>query len=143
MHVSAILKEKGDRTVTIQPNASISDAANLLAAEKIGAVVVTDDDGGVVGILSERDIVRGLSSKGIALMSQAVSEVMTSAVVTCEPDAAIEELMRNMTSHRIRHLPVIDDGRLSGVISIGDVVKFRLDELEAENTQLHEYIERG
>ena len=143
MHVSAILKEKGDRMITIKPDLSVSDAAKVLAQERIGAVLVVSGDGELAGILSERDIVRGLSSVGVSLMGQKVEELMTKSVVTCSPSDDIDHLMRNMTSHRIRHLPVMDDGKLSGVISIGDVVKFRLDELESESSMLREYIEHG
>lgn len=143
MHVSAILKDKGDRMITIEPELSVSDAVKLLVQERIGAVLVVSGDGELAGILSERDIVRGLSSAGVGLMGRKVEELMTKAVVTCSPGDEIDQLMRDMTSHRIRHLPVMDDGKLSGVISIGDVVKFRLDELESESSMLREYIEHG
>ncbi len=143
MHVSAILRDKGDRMITIEPELSVSDAVKVLAQERIGAVLVVSGDGELAGILSERDIVRGLSSIGVGLMGRRVEELMTKAVVTCSPGDEIDQLMSDMTSHRIRHLPVIDDGKLSGVISIGDVVKFRLDELESESSMLREYIEHG
>ena len=143
MHVSAILRDKGDRMITIEPDLSVSDAVKLLVQERIGAVLVVSGDGELAGILSERDIVRGLSSAGVGLMGRKVEELMTKAVVTCSPGDEIDQLMRDMTSHRIRHLPVMDDGKLSGVISIGDVVKFRLDELESESSMLREYIEHG
>ncbi len=143
MHVSAILRDKGDRMITIEPDLSVSDAVKLLVQERIGAVLVVSSDGELAGILSERDIVRGLSSAGVGLMGRKVEELMTKAVVTCSPGDEIDQLMRDMTSHRIRHLPVMDDGKLSGVISIGDVVKFRLDELESESSMLREYIEHG
>ena len=143
MHVSAILRDKGDRMITIEPELSVSDAVKLLVQERIGAVLVVSSDGELAGILSERDIVRGLSSAGVGLMGRKVEELMTKAVVTCSPGDEIDQLMRDMTSHRIRHLPVMDDGKLSGVISIGDVVKFRLDELESESSMLREYIEHG
>ncbi len=143
MHVSAILRDKGDRMITIEPELSVSDAVKLLVQERIGAVLVVSGDGELAGILSERDIVRGLSSAGVGLMGRKVEELMTKAVVTCSPGDEIDQLMRDMTSHRIRHLPVMDDGKLSGVISIGDVVKFRLDELESESSMLREYIEHG
>lgn len=143
MHVSAILRDKGDRMITIEPELSVSDAVKVLAQERIGAVLVVSGDGELAGILSERDIVRGLSSIGVGLMGRRVEELMTKAVVTCSPGDEIDQLMSDMTSHRIRHLPVMDDGKLSGVISIGDVVKFRLDELESESSMLREYIEHG
>ncbi len=143
MHVSAILKDKGDRMITIEPGLSVADAVKVLAQERIGAVLVVSGDGELAGILSERDIVRGLSSVGVGLMGRKVEELMTKSVVTCSPGDEIDQLMRDMTSHRIRHLPVMDDGKLSGVISIGDVVKFRLDELESESSMLREYIEHG
>ncbi len=143
MQVSAILKEKGHRLVTVSPDHTISDVTRTLASERIGAVVVIDDGGEVVGILSERDIVRGLSESGASLLNGRVAELMTKSVVTCTPDSKIDQLMHDMTNHRIRHLPVIDNGRLAGLISIGDVVKVRLDELENESTMLRDYIEHG
>ena len=143
MLVSAILTDKGHRLVTVSPDHTISDVTRTLASERIGAVVVIDDGGQVIGILSERDIVRGLSESGATLLNGKVADLMTKTVVTCTPESQVDQLMQDMTNHRIRHLPVIDNGRLAGVISIGDVVKVRLDELEAERSMLRDYIEHG
>ena len=126
MKVQEMLAVKSGKTVTVRPDSTIDTAANLLKLEGIGALVVSDDGENVVGILSERDIVRGLVTQGDRLMEAKVSELMTSNVKTCTAEDSIADIMGEMTRSRIRHLPVLDDGKLSGIISIGDVVKNRL-----------------
>lgn len=140
MLVQQILNAKGDRVVTLQPAATVTQALQLLDAEKIGAVVVTGPARDVVGIVSERDIVRGLSDSGAALLDAPVSQVMTRSVTTCTPDTDLDEVMRQMTAGRFRHVPILREGRLAGIVSIGDVVKNRLEQLEAETEQLQSYI---
>jgi CBS domain-containing protein len=114
-----------------------------LTLERIGAAVVTGDEGTVVGIISERDIVHGLSERGADLLNMRVGDLMTRAVVTCRPEQSLEDIMREMTSSRIRHLPVLQDGEMVGIVSIGDVVKNRLEELEKESGALRDYITRS
>jgi CBS domain-containing protein len=140
MTVRAILTLKGRDCVTIAPDASLAEAANLLSQHRIGAVVITGPDRRVVGILSERDIVQQFSAQGGGALSQPVSSAMTRDVVTCAEDETIPNLMRRMTEGRFRHMPVVDRGRLAGIVSIGDVVKHRLAELEREHDALKEYI---
>jgi CBS domain-containing protein len=140
MTVRAILTLKGRDCVTIAPDASLAEAVNLLSQHRIGAVVITGPDRRVVGILSERDIVHQLSTLGAAAMNQPVASAMTREVVTCTEDETIPQLMQRMTEHRFRHVPVVDRGRLAGIVSIGDVVKHRVAELEREHDALKEYI---
>jgi CBS domain-containing protein len=140
MNVEAILKTKGSEVVTIRPEATIAQAADLLRAKRIGAVVVSADGIAADGVLSERDIVRGLAEHGAALLDRQVAQVMTRAVITCAPHDKVADLMGLMTERRIRHLPVLRQGKLAGVISIGDVVKNHLDEIEWERESLKTYI---
>lgn len=140
MTVRQVLAEKGGDVITIGPERTLADAAALLAARKIGAVVVCRDGAAVVGILSERDIIRALARKGEGTLSDHVSAHMTAEVVTCSPDADMGHLMRVMTQGKFRHVPVVEAGRLVGIVSIGDVVKRRLAEIEAEHEALREYI---
>ncbi len=140
MKVKAMLSAKGSKIITARPDATVAAAINLLKQEKIGAVVVSDDGNRIQGILSERDVVRALVDHGGDLLNMPVSDLMTRAVKTCSLDANIQDVMSEMTHSRIRHLPVLDDGKLCGIISIGDVVKNRLEELETETTVLREYI---
>ena len=140
MNVEAILKTKGRSVVTIGPNATIGEAVDLLSRKGIGAVVVSDDGVRVAGILSERDIVRALAETRGAVLETPVSALMTRHVLTCRADDSIADLMAEMTQRRIRHLPVLDGGRLSGIVSIGDVVKSRLDEVETEASSLRQFI---
>jgi CBS domain-containing protein len=140
MKVDAMLNAKGRRIVTIHPSASIATAAHKLRLEKIGALVVSDDGDRLVGILSERDIVNGLVDFGPALLEREVSSIMTRTVRSTSPTADIGSVMAEMTRSRIRHLPVLDHGTLIGIISIGDVVKNRLEELEAEKNVLRDYV---
>ncbi len=140
MTVSGILKSKGGNVVTIAPSATLADAVKLLAEHHIGAVVVVDENGGVEGILSERDVVRLLGERGVAVLSTPLPMVMTRAVVTCTPDEVMPVIMERMTRGRFRHVPVVSDNKLVGIISIGDVVKHRVEEMERESEALRGYI---
>lgn len=142
MNVQTILSAKGTEVATISPDATLADATEMLRARGFGAVVVSADGASLDGILSERDIVRSLATRGAATLDLDVRSTMSADVVTCNPNDSIDALMALMTDRRIRHLPVLDaGGALAGMISIGDVVKFRLGELERENDQLHDYIQ--
>jgi CBS domain-containing protein len=143
MLVKHILREKGREVVTIADDATISEAARLLARRHIGAVVVRDRNGSVVGILSERDIVRALAESSVAALAQTVGFHMTRSLSTCTEADTVEELMETMTHGRFRHLPVIEDDQLCGIISIGDVVKTRIAETVHEAATLREYIVAG
>jgi CBS domain-containing protein len=144
MLIEHILATKGHDVVTVRRSATVADAAAVLRSHRIGAVIVSDDEGATVsGILSERDIVRVLADHGAQALTQSVASAMTSDVFTCDPTATIEQLMGTMTEHRIRHIPVLADGRLVGVVSIGDVVKHRLGELSTEAQALHDYVTSG
>jgi len=140
MTVKAILSRKGGDVVTIAPTANLTAAVQLLAARRIGAIVVTGPDNRVAGILSERDIVRTLSERGTAALDENVGAVMTRKVTTCTEADTIASLMERMTEGKFRHLPVVDQGRLVGVISIGDVVKYRMEEVVHDADALREYI---
>jgi len=140
MNVADILRNKTGDVVGTGADATIGDAAKLLAEKGIGAAVVTGADGQLVGIISERDIVRGLAQRGASLLDAPVSSLMTTEVQTCTPDDAVDALMGRMTAGRFRHLPVMQDGTLVHVISIGDLVKSRLGELEFEADALKQYI---
>ncbi len=141
MTVAHILREKGGDVVTIGPEASVGEAVRLLAEHGIGAVLVCGGDGGIVGVLSERDIVRALVDAEVPLLERPVSDLMTRDVVTVRPGDGIASVMAVMTGHRIRHLPVLDErGTLIGLISIGDVVKQRIAEAEREAEALKDYI---
>ena len=141
MLVKSILKSKSGGVRTIAPDAAVAEAARLLADLRIGALVVLDADGAIAGILSERDIVRGVGLQGDSCLRQKVSDLMTAAVLTCTEDDSVESLMQTMTARRIRHLPVVDaDGRLAGIVTIGDVVKSRLDEADMEVDNLRHYV---
>jgi CBS domain-containing protein len=143
MLIEQILASKGRDVVTTRPDATIAEVAKLLKAKRIGAVVVTDVDGALCGIISERDLARGLADHGGKLLGMRVSQLMTVDVVTCSPGDSLDRLQQQMTEGRFRHLPVVDDGKMIGIISIGDVVKHRLDELETEAHMLHDYITGG
>ena len=140
MTVRAMLSRKGRDVATIAPMTSLSEAVRLLAQRRIGAVVVTGPDNRVAGILSERDIVRSLSERGPAALDDNVAAVMTRKVVTCTEAETVAAIMERMTAGKFRHLPVVEQGRLAGIISIGDVVKSRLQEIEGETNALREYI---
>jgi CBS domain-containing protein len=141
VQIRQLLRRKGGDVATIPPDASVRDALALLAERGIGALVVSPDGRSVEGIVSERDVARGLHERGAALLTEPVSAVMTAEVHTCRPDASVHELAQLMTEKRVRHVPVVDDGVLVGIVSIGDVVKARLDELEAERAHLVDYIQ--
>jgi len=140
MTVKAILSNKGDQVLSIEPHATLAAAVQTLAQRRIGALVVTGADDRLVGIISERDIVRVLAEKGSDVLAVPVSEVMTRKVVTCRLDDTIAALMELMTAGKFRHVPVVEQGRLAGMISIGDVVKARLGQLEREQDALRDYI---
>ncbi len=143
MIVKMILKAKarGPGVVTISPDASISDAAKLLARHKIGALVAVEDDGAIAGILSERDIVRGAAQQEELCLKSRVRDLMTASVFTCHEDDELESLAQTMTGRRIRHLPVVDDlNKLVGIVTIGDVVKSRLEEAALEVDNLRHYV---
>lgn len=139
MKVKDVLATKGDQVATIEPAAGVDALVARLAERRIGALVVTDRDR-VVGIVSERDVARGLHEHGAGVLQLLVRDLMTHDVRTCTPDDAIRDLARTMTDGRFRHMPVLDDGRLAGIVSIGDIVKKRIDELETEQDQLFDYI---
>lgn len=141
MIVKSIIDIKGGDVVTLEPGVSLDTAAKLLAERRIGAVVVLGADDRVVGILSERDIVREIADRGVAAMQAPVSQVMTRKVVTCTLDETLHSIMERMTAGKFRHVPVIDQGRLAGIISIGDVVKHRIEEMEQESDALKSYIQ--
>ncbi|HVA35947.1 MAG TPA: CBS domain-containing protein [Stellaceae bacterium] len=140
MNVEAILKAKGRQVVTIAPDAAVADAVRLLHRMGIGALIVSTDAKRLDGILSERDVVHALADRGTGLLDLRVSDLMTRRVVTCAPADTIAELMAEMTRSRIRHLPVVEHGRIVGLVSIGDVVKNRLEEMEFETTSLRQFI---
>lgn len=139
MRVADILNSKGADVVTIRPDATVRQLLALLAEHNIGAVVVTTDGQTVEGIVSERDVVRCIHTEADAA-EHPVSQIMTSDVASCEPTESVDHLMRLMTDRRIRHVPIVVDGRLTGLVSIGDVVKSRIGELEFEREQLSSYI---
>lgn len=140
MTVRSILDAKGHDVVTLQPGATLSEASQLLGSRRIGAVVVTRGDRKIAGILSERDIVRALGEHGAAALDLTIDKVMTAKVMTCSGASTVNEVMEIMTRGRFRHLPVEKDGQLDGIISIGDVVKRRIEEVEREAEQIREYI---
>jgi CBS domain-containing protein len=140
MAVTSILAQKGREVVTAPPDRSLQDVATILAERKIGAIVITNNNGKVLGMLSERDIVRAMAREGASALDDPVSRHMTERVITTTEDATIPDTMELMTSGRFRHLPVIANDRLVGMISIGDIVKWRLAEIESEHQALREYI---
>jgi len=140
MKVSALLDRKGRRVHTTKADASVADAAKALVELKIGALLVVDDAGRALGILSERDIVTGLAGTAGNLAGVAVGSLMTTSLVTCAPEDSVVALMAKMTERRVRHLPVYQGDELVGLVSIGDVVKNRIEEIEAEAKALREYI---
>ena len=140
MHVADILKAKGTDVVTTGPDETVAATVRLLNVKRIGAVVVCDAAGKVVGVISERDIIRGVAVNGARALEMRVRDLMTSEVITCKPTETISEVMKVMTERRFRHLPVIDGGELQGIISIGDVVKNRLEETEMEARVLRDYV---
>lgn len=140
MNVETILRNKGKRVTTIRADAMVTDAVERLRQHGIGALVVSNDGTDVVGMLSERDIVFALARYGTDFLDFPVADIMTRAVVTCAPEDSVSELMAEMTNRRIRHLPVVRNDRLCGIVSIGDLVKSRLDEIEYEASSLRSFI---
>jgi CBS domain-containing protein len=143
MNVAAILKSKGSRVVSVRPGDSVGEVCRVLVREGIGAALVLDQDGKVAGVVSERDVMRGLANHGEMLPRLPVERLMTREVVCCSPDDTIDSVMQRMTGGRFRHLPVLRDGRLVGIVSIGDVVKQRIAETELEAQELRRYIASG
>ena len=140
MNVATILKQKGSDIVWVGPEASLQDAIQLLADKRIGSALVLDADLKILGIVSERDIVRAMAARGPACLQMPVASIMTSSVSTCRASDTIDQLMSQMTMGRFRHVPVVEDGRLLGIVSIGDVVKLRIAETELEVTAIRDYI---
>ncbi len=143
MNVRTILSAKGSNVETIPPSASITDAAKQLRNRNLGALIVSDSGTTVDGILSERDIIRALAIDGAQTLDKRVDDLMTANVHTCTPDDTVANIMGTMTAKRIRHVPVVDNNALCGMISIGDVVKIRLEEVESEAHALRDYISSG
>ena len=139
MVIEHILAEKGRDVVTIEPERTLLETARLLDEKRIGAVVVGDASHPVLGMVSERDIARAVAQRGAAALDEPVSQYMTAKVFTCTRSCTTSDLMELMTDRRIRHVPIVEGGRLSGIISIGDIVKHRLAELEAEQRAMHDY----
>ena len=140
MNVASILRQKGRAVTTAAPDTTLLEVANKLAAKKIGAIVVVGARGEVAGIVSERDIIRALATSGAACLMRPVEETMTRQVVACQETDTLDELMAMMTARRFRHLPVVTDGALVGIVSIGDVVKHHVAEVEMEATAMRDYI---
>jgi CBS domain-containing protein len=143
MIVKNILLGKRGNVVTIEPTADLTAAIKLLAERSIGAVVILGADHRIVGILSERDIVRALAEHGPTALNEPVGQVMTRDIKTCSEDDTIEDLMGRMTTGRFRHMPVVEQGKLIGIVSIGDVVKNRVEEIRHESEALRDYIAKG
>jgi CBS domain-containing protein len=143
MNVAAILKQKGRAVATIPPTLTLIEAAGRLTQRRIGALVVVDGQGEIAGIISERDIVRALAEAGAACLTRPVTEIMTHQVVTCQEGDTLDELMAMMTGRRFRHVPVVAEGDLVGIVSIGDVVKHHVAEIEMEATAMRAYIAHG
>ena len=141
MRISDVIRRKGGDVITVRADASVTELLTLLSEHRIGAVVVSDDGTSVDGIVSERDIVRHLHTDGAGLLDAPVSQIMTAQVHTCTPDDSLDDLESAMTERRFRHVPVVVDGGLVAIVSIGDVVKNRIDDLQAERDQLRTYIQ--
>ena len=140
MHVKDVLAHKGAAVATVTPGALITEVIAALAEHHVGALVVTSDGRTIEGIVSERDVVRALHTRGAELLGTQVSEIMTVNVLTSSPGDEVRSLAKTMTEKRFRHMPVVVDGALAGIVTIGDIVKNRLDELETEHDQLVDYI---
>ena len=143
MFVSDILAQKGGLVFSVTPGTSVAQLSQQLSTRRIGSMLVLDGEGAVAGIVSERDLVRALASHGAKAMELEARQVMTRDVVTCDPDDSIDEVMQTMTNGRFRHLPVVRHGELLGLVSIGDVVKARLEETKHETEALKAYIVAG
>ena len=140
MTISIILASKGREVVTIAPNASLASAVGLLVEKRIGAVLILGAERRVVGILSERDVVRALAERGAGALEESVSQTMTRKVSTCNENESVFNIMERMTEGRSRHVPVVNQGQLVGIVSIGDVVKHRLHQMERDSATMHDYI---
>jgi len=143
MNVAAVLKAKGRAVAVADADTTLLEVASILAEKRIGALVIVDDAHRVIGIISERDIVRAIAASGESILHRPVSEVMTRNVVTCEESVTLEELMSLMTVRRFRHAPVVENGELVGVVSIGDVVKHHLAEVEMQVSAMQGYLATG
>ena len=143
MLVSQILKDKGDLVFTASPQETVGAAAALLHTRRVGAMVVVDAEEAIVGILSERDIVRVIAKEGAGALTRPIAGCMSADVVFAHPEESVDALLERMTDRRIRHLPVVRDGRLAGIISIGDLVKYKISEAQAEAEGLKAYIAAG
>jgi CBS domain-containing protein len=143
MRVADVLRTKGSEVATVPPKVSVTGLLEDLARHNVGALVVVDEAGAVIGIVSERDVVRRLNERGAELLTAPIEQIMTSPVVTSDPNEAVDRLAEIMTERRIRHMPVVEDGRLVGIVSIGDVVKSRIQQLESDREQLESYIAQG
>jgi CBS domain-containing protein len=140
MTVSIILAGKGREVVTVEPAASLAEAARLLAGKRIGAALILGADGRLAGIISERDIVRAIAARGADALGEPVSQSMTRKVETCNEGEAVVNMMERMTVGKFRHMPVVDQGRVVGLVSIGDIVKHRLGEMERDSAAMRDYI---
>lgn len=143
MNVAAILKLKGREVLTTSPDTSLFEIAELLSAHRVGCIVIVGPDGEVIGIVSERDIVRQIARAGASVLKEPVEAYMTKSVVNCRESDTMDRLMGEMTAHRFRHMPVVDRGHLVGLVSIGDVVRMRIAETEMEAAAMREYIATG
>ena len=140
MTIGMILADKGREIVSIEPAATLKSAATLLGEKRIGAVLILGADHRIIGILSERDIVRAIGERGVAALDEPVSQTMTRKVSTCTEGETLVSIMERMTEGKFRHVPVVDQGRLAGIVSIGDVVKHRLREMERDSAAMRDYI---
>ncbi|OLT17746.1 histidine kinase [Actinomadura sp. CNU-125] len=143
MRIRDILRRKGGTVVTVPPDDTVRELLAVLAEHNVGAAVVSADGETIAGIASERDVVRRLHEHGADLLGRPVSDIMTAEVRSCAPGDLVEDLRRTMTEHRFRHMPVVEDGRLAGIVSIGDVVKSAIDKLESEREHLVDYIQNA
>ncbi|MGW7531534.1 CBS domain-containing protein [Amycolatopsis sp. NPDC054798] len=143
MRIADLLQRKGATVATVSPGTTVTELLAGLARHNVGAMVVVDAEGGIAGIVSERDVVRRLDEHGPSVLEGPVADIMTTMVASCTPDDPVDQLSVVMTERRIRHVPVLDGGRLAGIVSIGDVVKIRMEQLEQSQEQLEAYISQG
>lgn len=143
MNIAQILKAKGRAVATVRPDTTLLEVSERLAQKKIGAIVVVGEGGKMVGIISERDVIRSISEQGPTALAKSVADVMTKSVVSCNETTTLDEMMELMTTHRFRHMPVMEDGSLVGIVSIGDIVKHHLAEIELEVTAMRGYFATG
>lgn len=140
MHIGHILNLKGWHVITLAPGSTISDAAALLAKENIGIAIIVDDDTAILGVISERDIVRGVTQHGAEILDMQVEELMSTDIITCAPETSVRDVLQLMASNEIRHIPIMTDDKIVGVVSMRDVVDTRLGELETENESLRQLL---